>query len=280
VSAITRGEEGDGSFGFAIADTELSAFLREAKQPYASVGTACTSIEERLRDDSEADVRARADALTSQRDAATQAAMGREEALARAREAAQTRRENVIGFAGLLLVLGAMGVGAAGLFAVQRQRRRTIWAAGLGGLVMVAAILVFVLRPKSEPALPPPPAAISRIVPNAPLGKLICVFQPERSRVTVSPTGDRWERVVVPEGEQTVSVVVFDPLTRRYTDTRYMLGAQAMAQARKLQQGQGAAPRCTVDPAAIERLAQQQAAIRTTLPPLPNEKLVYSCRTG
>jgi hypothetical protein len=127
------------------------------------------------------------------------------------------------------------------------------------------------------------------------------VFQPERSRVTVSPTsdvaldwgrsgcgggvqylptGDRWERVVVPEGEQTVSVVVFDPLTRRYTDTRYMLGAQAMAQARKLQQGQGAAPRCTVDPAAIERLAQQQAAIRTTLPPLPNEKLVYSCRTG
>lgn len=300
-SAITRGEEGDGSFGFAIADTELSAFLREAKQPYASVGTACTSIEERLRDDSEADVRARADALTSQRDAATRTAMGREEALARAREAAQTRRENVIGFAGLLLVVGAMGVGAAGLFAVQGQRRRVRWAASLGGFVMIAAIVVFVLRPRSEPALPPPPAAVSQIVPNAPLGKLTCVFQPDRSRVTVSPTsdvalqwgrsgcgggvqylptGDRWERVVVPDGEQTVSVVAFDPLTRRYTDTRYMLGAQAMAQARKLQQGQGAAPRCTVDPAAIERLAQQQAAIRTTLPPLPNEKLVYSCRTG
>ena len=27
-SAITRGEEGDSSFGFAIADTELAAFLR------------------------------------------------------------------------------------------------------------------------------------------------------------------------------------------------------------------------------------------------------------
>jgi hypothetical protein len=184
---------------------------------------------------------------------------------------------------------------------VQGQRRRVRWAASLGGVVMVVAIVVFVLRPKSEPALPPPPAAISQIVPNAPLGKLICVFQPDRSRVTVSPTsdvalhwgrsgcgggvqylptGDRWERVVVPEGEQTVSVVAFDPLTRRYTDTRYMLGAQAMAQARKLQQGQGAAPRCIVDPAAIERLAREQSAIRTTLPPLPNEKLVYSCRTG
>jgi hypothetical protein len=300
-SAITRGEEGDGSFGFAIADTELSAFLRDAKQPYASVGTACTSIEERLRDDTEADAHARADALTSQRDAATRAAMSREEALARARQAAQTRRENVMGFAGLLLVLGAMGVGAAGLFALQRQRRRTRWAAGLGGILMVVAIVVFLLRPVSEPALPPPPTVVSQVVPNAPLGKLTCVFQPERSRVTVSPitdvalhwgrsgcadgvqylaTGDRWERVVVPETEQTVSVVAFDPVTRRYTDTRYMLGAQAMAQLRKQQQGQERAPRCTVDPVAIERLAQQQSAIRTALPPLPNEKLVYSCRTG
>ena len=84
---------------------------------------------------------------------------------------------------------------------------------------------------------------------------------------------------MVPEADQTVSVVAFDPLTRHYTDTRYMLGAQAMAQIRKQQQGQQA-PRCTVDPVAIGRLVQQQAAIRTALPPLPNEKLVYSCRAG
>ena len=38
-SAITRGEEGDSTFGFAIADTEVAAFLREAKQPFATVGT-------------------------------------------------------------------------------------------------------------------------------------------------------------------------------------------------------------------------------------------------
>ena len=300
-SAITRGEEGDGSFGFAIADTELSAFLREAKQPYASVGTACTSIEERLRDDSEADVRARTDALTSQRDAATRAAMGREEALARARQAAQTRRENVMGFAGLLLVAGAMGIGAAGLFAVQGQRRRMRWAAGIGVAVMLAAVVVFVLRPTAEPELPAVAPAVSQSVPNAPLGKLTCVFQPERSRVTVSPTtdvalrwgrsgcadgrqylpaGDRWERVELSEGEQTVSALAFDPVTRRYTDTRYMLGAQAMAQIRKLR-GDDAVNRCSVDPATIERLVQQQSAIRTALPPLPNEKLVYSCsKTG
>jgi hypothetical protein len=300
-SAITRGEEGDSSFGFAIADTELAAFLREAKQPYASVGTPCTSIEERLREDSEADVRARADALDHQREVATRAAMGREEALARARESAQTRRENVMALAGLLLVLGALGVGGAGLLASRGRRRHAIWAASAGGIGMVAAIVVFVLRPSGEAELPPAAAVTSRAVPNARLGKLTCVIQPERSRVTVSatsdvaldwgrsgcvngrtqylPAADRWERVLVPETEQTVSVLVFDPVTRRYTNTRYMLGAQAMAQMRSLR-GAEAAKTCSVDPATIDRLAQTQSAIRAALPPLPNEKLVYTCRTA
>ncbi|USU04568.1 serine protease [Sphingomonadaceae bacterium OTU29MARTA1] len=297
-SAITRGEEGDSSFGFAIADTEVFAFLREAKQPYATVGTPCTSIEERLRDDTEADARARADALTSAREAATRAAMGREEALADAREAAQTRRENVMAVAGLLLVLGALGVGGAGLLESRDRRRPAIWAAGVGGLAMIAAVAIFLLRPSGEADLPPPPAVTRQVVPNAPLGKLACVFQPDSSRVTVSaitdvalawgrsgcvngrtqylPANDRWERVLVPDGEQTVSVLMFDPATRRYTNTRYMLGAQAMEQMRKLR-GENDGARCSVDPAAIDRLAQRQSAVRAALPPLPNEKLVYSC---
>ncbi|MEH3157974.1 MAG: S1C family serine protease, partial [Sphingomonas taxi] len=298
-SAITRGEEGDSSFGFAIADTELAAFLREAKQPFASVGTPCTSIEERLRADADADARARADALTSQREAATRAAMGREEALARAREGAQTRRENVMAIAGVLLVLGALVVGGAGLLESRRQRRPALWAAGIGGVTMIAAVVTFVLRPSGEPALPPPPAVVRQSVPNAPLGKLMCVFQPDRSRVTVSATtdvalgwgrsgcvdgrtqylsaGDRWERVLVPDSEQTVSVFAFDPATRLYTSTRYMLGAQAMTQMRDLR-GQADDKGCSVDSAAIDRLAQHQAAVRAALPPLPNEKLVYACR--
>ncbi|GAA0670857.1 V8-like Glu-specific endopeptidase [Sphingomonas insulae] len=298
-SAITRGEEGDSSFGFAIADTELAAFLREAKQPYATVGTPCTSIEERLRDDSEADARARADALTTAREAATRAAMGREEALARARDTAQTRRENVMAIAGLLLVLGALGLGGAGLLESRGARRPALWAAGIGGLAMIAAIVVFVLRPSGEADVPTAPPAMRQVVPNAPLGKLTCIFQPDSSRVTVSstadvalgwggsgcvngrtqylPAGDRWERVLVPDGEQTVSVLLFDPTTRRYTNTRYMLGAQAMDQMRTLR-GPGADKACSIDPSVIDRLAQRQAAVRAALPPLPNEKLVYACR--
>jgi hypothetical protein len=300
-SAITRGEEGDSSFGFAIAHTEVAAFLREAKQAFATVGTPCTSIEERLREDNEADARARADALTTQRDAATRAAMQREEALAHARDAAQTRRENVMAIAGLLLVLGALGVGGAGLLASRGDRRQAIWAASIGGIGMVAAVVTFVLRPSGEPELPPTSAMTRQTIPNAPLGKLACVFQPDSSRVTVSatadvalrwggggcvngrtqylPAGDRWERVLVPDTEATVSVLVFDPVTRRYTNTRYMLGAQAMTQIRALR-GKEGGKTCSVDPVTINRLSQQQAAIRATLPPLPNEKLVYTCRNA
>jgi S1-C subfamily serine protease len=68
-SALTRADDGDSTFGFAIADTELMAFLREAKQPYASVGVPCTSIEERLREDSAADARAVVEAATAKREA-------------------------------------------------------------------------------------------------------------------------------------------------------------------------------------------------------------------
>jgi len=57
-SAITRAEDGDSTFGFAIADSQVADFLREAKQPFATVAAPCTSIEERLREDSEADARA------------------------------------------------------------------------------------------------------------------------------------------------------------------------------------------------------------------------------
>src|SRR3546814_8984608 len=72
--------------------------------------------------------------------------------------------------------------------------------------------------------------------PAAPSGHLLCRFVPERSRATVSNTGDvaidwrangcvngrtqylvagdTWQRVLVPDTEDTVSVLGFDPATR------------------------------------------------------------------
>ncbi|RYE02190.1 MAG: serine protease, partial [Sphingomonadales bacterium] len=47
-SAITRADEGDATFAFAISGKELAAFLAEAKQPVGQVGVPCTSVEEQM----------------------------------------------------------------------------------------------------------------------------------------------------------------------------------------------------------------------------------------
>ena len=297
-SALTHGEDGDSTFGFAIADSEVAAFLREAKQPYTAVGTPCTSIEDRLRADSDADDRALADAAQAKRQAAVDAQMRREEALAAARNEAERSRENVMAVAALLLVGGALALGAAGLLMSRGRKAPAIWTTAAGAAAIAGAVLVFVFRPSGEASLPVAvPVAATPVVADAALGRLTCALQPERSRVVTSSTASvpldwgrggcvngrtqylaangRWERVLVPDHEQTVSVLGFDPATRSYAVTRYFLPADAMVQARKLR---GAAVKaCSADPGAVSRLAERTSAIRALLPPLPNEKLVYGC---
>lgn len=294
-SAITRGEDGDSSFGFAIADTELAGFLREAKQPYLAVGTPCTPIEERLRADSDADARALADAAQARREAATEAGLRREEALARAQATAERARENIMALAGLLLVGGALALGGAGLLVSRGRRTPAIWAAAAGAAAVVASVVVFVARPSAEVSLPEAAGLTPAAAPGAALGALSCTLVPERSRVVLSSTAPvaltwgkggcadrripyeakangRWEHLSAPDDEATVTVRSFDPVTLDYAATRYFLPADAMAAMRKLRGS--VAESCAIDPAA---LAQRQDAMRAALPPLPNEKLVYHC---
>ena len=303
-SAITRGEEGDSSFGFAIADNELATFLRAADQAYASVGLPCTSIEDRLRQDTDADARVAADAITAQREAAAARATALESERAKAREATERDRENFMALAGLLLVGGALAIGAAGLFESRGERRRAIWCVTGGGVAVVAAVLVFVFRPSGAET---PPIGTSSattgmiqmpVAADQALGPLVCKLVPERSRVTISSTADvpmtwgkggcmngrtqyvpangRWEKILVPDEEQTVSVLGFDPATQMYTNTRYLMSAAAMEAARAAR-AEVPAKACTADPAATAKAGERNAAIRVTLPPLPNEKLVYRC---
>jgi hypothetical protein len=298
-SAITRGEEGDGSFGFAIAETELARFLRAAGQPFASTATPCVPFEERLRADAEADARAAVTAAEARRDMAARDSVQRQLALDRARAEATRVRENIMGLAGLLLVGGALSIGGAGLLHIRGRREATLWAAGAGVAGIVAAIAVFVLRPSPDVTLPRESARARAIVADTAPGKLQCTFDPARSRVITSATPDvsldwggegcmgktqylaanaRWERILVPDAEQTVSVLGFDPAAGTYTNTRYFMSAAQMAAARS---ARGTTPgACTPKPDTIARLAERQAAIRAVLPPQPNEKLVYTCRRG
>lgn len=304
-SALTRGDEGDASFGFAIANPELTAFLREASQPVAATGAACTSIEERLSRDRDADAQeseAAADRALAAAQRAERERAGRRE---QARDAAARTRENAMALAALLLVAGALGLGAGGLLESRGARRQALWAAGIGGALILAATATFLLRPSDEPDLADPAVTVAAAAPVA-LGPRTCTFDAERSRVTVSDTADvaidwrgdgcvngrtqyaeagprsgggggRWERILVPSEDQTVSVLAYDPTREVYSNTRYLLSATQMAEARRLRAGV-TLKTCAAAGADRANLATQQAAIRDALPPLPNEKLVYRCR--
>jgi hypothetical protein len=309
-SAITRADDGDAGFGFAIADAELMAFLREAGQSVASVGAACTSIESQLASERDADARTAAAEAAAARETAEKNAAARAQAIEDAREANERTRENFLGIAALLLVVGALAVGGGGLLYQRGKQREAIWAGAGGAALMLAAVLVFLLRPAFDPeraeasaratAPTPTPTATSGD-PTAAIGALACTIDPARSRVTVSATDDvaldwgadgcvngrtqyaeagrRWARILVPDGEQTVSLLEFDPASRTYTNTRYLLSAQRMTEARALRK-EVQLKQCSTDQAARASLASQQSAIRAALPQLPNERLVYRCRAA
>lgn len=301
-SALTRGEDGDSSFGFAIADTELATFLRNAKQDFAGVGNPCTSIAERLKQDSDADALAASDAQKARLDATSQANAARDKAMVGARDAAQRLRENFIAIAAGLLVAGLLAAGGAAMLELRGLRPWAIGVASIGAIVFVAALVVFVMRPSGEPVMPPVvPDAMPTVSSDAAIGPMVCTVLPNRSRITVSSqddvkldwgtggcvnqrtqyaeNGSRWDRILVPSEEQTVSVLQFDPATKIYSNARYLLSAAQMDSVRKVR-SQVSLKACSSDIAARANLSTQQAAIRATLPPLPNENIVYACKAA
>ncbi|WP_343518565.1 trypsin-like peptidase domain-containing protein [Sphingomonas sp.] len=301
-SAVTRADDGDASFGFAIGNDEVAAFLREAGQTMPANGVACTSIADRLAQDRSEAERMRAADEARMREEAAKAAADRESALDQALVDNFALRENFMAAAALLLVLGAMGLGAGAVLYTGGKQREALWAAGGGGVLVLASLITFFTRPAFDPktiesaarvAVPPPAQAGG-------LGKLVCTIEPARSRVTVSSTQDvnidinadgcvngrtqyaetgqqNWQRILVPDDEQTVSVLEYAPSTRTYSTTRYLLPAGQMADARKLR-SDVKIKACSTDQAARADLAAKQQAIRTALPQVFNERLVYSCK--
>jgi len=302
-SAITKGQEGDANFAFAISESELAAFLDQAKQPYGVVTNPCMSLEARLSADQAADRAAAEAADSTRRDAAAKAELAREQAAEQARIDAQRGAENIMAIAALLLVLGALAIGGGGILFQRDRRREAIWAVSGGGVLMLAAIVVFLLRPGEKPlqakgGFEVPTATASAGPAILPLGRMVCRFVPDRSRITVSSAGDvdlnwgqdgcmnertqyaddngKWVRVLVPGDEQTVSVVEFDPKTRDYINYRYFLSADQMDAVRKLR-SQIPLKQCSADAQARAQLGTQQQSVRAALPPSYSEKLVYSC---
>ncbi|HEX8300247.1 S1C family serine protease [Sphingomonas sp.] len=299
-SAITRGDEGDSSFAFAIAGKELLAFLAEAKQPIAQVSVPCTSVEEQMALERNAEEKARAEAEALARSNAARTEAERQDAIAQARARSESARENYMAGAALLLVLGALALGGGGLLLSRGRQREAIWVAAGGGLLMLGAIALFFSRPGFDESkvMPVPKTASSDLPAEAPQGRMVCTLVPERSRVTVTSTdkvdldlgadgcingrtqyaeaGSHWQRILVPDQEQTVSVLDYDPAGRTYTHTRYLLSSEQMSKARSLRKGVPLKT-CSPDQARRAELATQQQALRAALPAVYNEKLVYRC---
>lgn len=292
---ITHNDEGDSSFAFAVSNRELTQFLRQANQPFQAIDTPCVSMADQLRADQErADAAARAaDEAADQR--ARQAADERTRTLA----GIEDRRDTRFGIAALLLALSLLAFEAAGICYLKDHRNYLIGAAAAGGILFIAAIIVFATRPSIQAALAERPAAppVATPPPTRFVGRNLCRIVPERSRVTVSSTdpvtvdwsvsgcadgrtqyarqGELWTRIVVPEDDAAVAATSFNPSTGEYVVTRYLLDGQAMTRLRALQGDSDKS--CSPNEEARTILADRQRELAAQLPRLPNERLVYAC---
>jgi hypothetical protein len=292
---ITRNQDGDAPFAFAVANRELTQFLRANRQPFLAVDTECVSMADRLRQDQQRGE----DELRARDAAAAAAAAAARDTRERSLAAIEERRETRLAIAVLLLVLSLVAFGGAGIMLQKDRMKPAKIMAGAGAGLLLLAILAFLSRPSLAAAEAAPTVASAAAPPDGRFaGRNLCHLVAERSRVTVSPAldvpldwadngcvnartqyarnGAVWTRILVPNGEQAVSVLQFTPASGEYVVTRYLLDAQTMGRVRALRRDVGVKA-CTPDAEARTILADQQREIGAVLPRLPNERLVYAC---
>ncbi len=304
-SFLSVSEGIDSPFAFALSVHELTMFLVKSKIQPTLVTTPCLSADE---------LSARNGALSqAETDAAAQIARraaGETERAAiekqKIRDDIAGERDNGMALAAGLLVLGALsGVGGMSLLSDgRRSGKRTAWATlGLGGSLLLGAVVVFLVRPKMSETQDRyatlHPAKSSVILGgDKGNGAKLCMIDPARSVVKLSKTRDvsldwrndgcvngetqyganagTYSRTFVPRSEATVTIQSYDPSKSRYAVERFLMGADAMERARQIRAGYKNQA-CTADPGQRRSVADMEGAIRAILPAQPNERLVYSC---
>jgi len=245
----------------------------------------------------------------SEAQARQQAAAGaraRDEAQRRAELEVITERENGMALAALLLVAALAAGGAAFLFEQRGDRSKVKIAGGISAALFVGAVVVWLLRPPLDSIDERAAAALAededRPAPadeGSNAGAMVCVFDPDRSRATISEvadvpldwsaegcvngrtqyglSGDGWSRVLVPNDEATVSVNRYDPKTRTYRVERFLMSLEAMTAAREAR-SKLKTPSCSAGEQAAREFGAGMETIKALLPPQPNERLVYRCQ--
>lgn len=294
----------DAEFFFAVAQREAAAFLRKNGVAFRSVDSECLSRAEMSR--AEAERAATEAARIAEENRLTEAA--RSKSFGEARRLAEydiiESRDNL---SMLTVVLIFLALGAAGTSwqLLERERRdQAKLAGGAAAALVIAALLTWYARPsfaevdeltKARLTDTEDPATPAKVAQE---GKLTCVIDRSRSRITVSDTadvpfewaasgcvngktqyaqdGDRWVRTFVPNNEAQVSIVSFEPNRSSYRIERHLLGSEAMQKARDAR-NQYDVKSCSADSAMLEKVASMNAAVRQLLPQQPNELLVFNC---
>jgi len=292
----------DATFGFAVSNREIASFLRQAGVQVRRSSEVCRSMAEIAAAQEAADERARAEATQRAGDAA----MAQRERALDAREDAQqqviARRENMMALAALLLAAAVVAGGMAVLGQSRGDAARTRKFGVIAGVLLLAAVIVFALRPGFDTVEDMADNAATTNTTETALadgaGDQLCRLDNSLSRVTMSETIDvpfkwtaqgclngqtqfvpsqaSWSRVLVPNSEATISVRHFDPVIGRYRTDNYQVNAELATRARSLRDRVNWSG-CTADPQRLEELARVQADIISALPAQPNERLVYRC---
>lgn len=303
----TLSGDGDSEFYFAVSMREISRFLTGAGIKPRTTGAPCRSLAD--LDRAEAQRRAGQDARDAE--AARDSALRQTLTAGQAQRAAQfeiiAERENQAALAMVALVLA---LGAAGAWVRMGDKGRTRdarIAAAIGAALVLGALVAWLTRPsfadidERAARLAEGPQAGAKEEGQAKrevAGDLVCVLDPDRSRLTVSDgedvrftwrkdgcvngatqygqSGGEWLRVLGPSGDQAVSVVRFDPAAGTWSNDRYLLDAGALATFRSARVGTKP-PACGAAPGAIADFGSAQSALAASLPQAPNERLVYRC---
>ena len=306
-------ESADGEFFFAVSARELAPFLRVNGITPRINETPCRSLadldaDERARLQSEQQT-----ARSAMEQRAARLRTRRERARFEAEIRVLTERDDRL-LATMVLLMIAAGLGwwayekrgrldEAGEKPPLPKTNR-IAAAGAGA-ALLGALFLQLTRPGLEEidrlsaARPGVSEAGEPVALDGDTAarKYLCRLDQRRSRVTTSDPQDvpfawtasgcvngrtqygfsqgSWNRVLVPNDDQEVSVNSFDPARREFRTERFLLSQSAMQQARQARAAYQA-PRCGGN-AAAAALGEQQRAVLDALPARPNERLVYIC---
>ena len=304
----------DSEFYFAVSMREIARFLLDAKVAPHTTGEPCRSLADLDQAERERVAGAKAQSDAEQRAEAEKRAAALQAATRTAEMEVIAARENHLALAGLALLLALAAAGTAVWAGQQGRTRERKLATVAAAVLAVLAPVAWLTRPSiaeidsraqdivgAASATPAPAADGSTATGTTGPAetKLACVFNPARSRVTVSDTADvplvwrgdgcvngrtqyglaadGWSKVLAPNGEDTVTVASYDPATRTYRQDRYLLEADAMGKVRS-ERAKLIAPACGAGEGAARQFGDAQGAVRALLPAQPIERLVYDCR--